>query len=228
MGFVNGGQNNNPCIILTTTVRVRMHKVGLFQSDMEERRELYVSRIKQWLVETELPIVVVENSGYAFDELIEYKRKYANRFDVCSYDEKTHEGASYLQNDPSKGCSELYAIQYARNHSQLLSDSDYVIKVTGRFFIPDLERYIYSLNLMDYDAITQNDSKRCEMIGCRMNKFDTIFCQYALDKYGNRQGHVEDVYHYRTTELVDTVLRCKLFNIEPTLRGGVNKIYSTI
>ena len=53
-------------ILLTTTVNV--HKVGLKQKNKEERIQTYLASIHQWLL-TDLPIIVVENSGYTFPEL---------------------------------------------------------------------------------------------------------------------------------------------------------------
>jgi len=54
-------------IVLTTTVNV--HKSPfLHQKNKEERIQTYLASIHQWLL-TDLPIIVVENSGYTFPEL---------------------------------------------------------------------------------------------------------------------------------------------------------------
>ena len=54
-------------IVLTTTVNV--HNVNnLHQKKKEERIQTYLASIHKWLL-TDLPIIVVENSGYTFPEL---------------------------------------------------------------------------------------------------------------------------------------------------------------
>jgi len=51
--------------------------------------------------------------------------------------------------------------------------SDFIIKVTGRFFIPELENYVDQLN--EYECLTQHDRNRCEMVGCKPSHFFHIF-----------------------------------------------------
>ena len=53
-------------IVLTTTVST--NGLGTLQKNKEERLQTYLDSIRQWLL-TDLPIVVVENSGYTFPEL---------------------------------------------------------------------------------------------------------------------------------------------------------------
>ena len=53
-------------IVLTTTVNV--DKVSTIQKNKEERIQTYLASIRQWLL-TDLPIIVVENSGYTFPQL---------------------------------------------------------------------------------------------------------------------------------------------------------------
>ena len=38
-----------------------------------------------------------------------------------------------------KGHHELYAINYAYNNSKIIKTCDYLIKITGRYFIPTFE-----------------------------------------------------------------------------------------
>ena len=125
-------------IILTTTVTVQ-DKVYLFQTDKQERVQVYVKKIKQWLYESNFKIIVVENTGYTFEELNEEKEKFKDRFEVISYVESELEAADFLKGNPYKGASEIFAIEYAYNTSRLCLDADFIIKITGRFFIPDLE-----------------------------------------------------------------------------------------
>ena len=60
-------------LILTTTVNVNWKKQYIFQGDKQARIDTYIKSIKQWLEKTKIRICVVENSGYTFPELDEYK-----------------------------------------------------------------------------------------------------------------------------------------------------------
>ena len=56
-------------ILLTTTVNIQSHISWLKQIDSIERKNMYENIISLWLEKTELNIVVVENSGYAFENI---------------------------------------------------------------------------------------------------------------------------------------------------------------
>ena len=58
---------NKVSIILTTTVHVT--KNSAFQVDKMERINTYLKSIHLWLKKTDFNIIVVENSGYSFEEL---------------------------------------------------------------------------------------------------------------------------------------------------------------
>lgn len=216
------------CIILTATIFVNLDKVGLVQKNAEERRKIYMKRTMQWLENTKFKIVLVENSGANMNELSNALEIYKDRFEIVSYCERDLEDAKYLKNDRSKGCSELFAIQHSYKVSSFAKESQIICKVTARYFIPDLENYLSEQNLDKYVALAQHDPNRCELVGCNKEGFNEVFYQYALDKDGNRQGHVEHVYKFRMTRLGDKVFRFPEFQIEPTLRGGVDGMYSII
>ena len=219
------------CIILTSTICVNRGKIGLVQTDADERRKLYLARIKQWLNCTTFRVVLVENSGYMFPELREDLVTHCGRFEICTYDESVNEEATYLRNDQSKGCSELFAINYAYRNSLLAKNSEYIIKVTCRYFVAGLENFVRATNLEEYAALTQQNPDRCELVGCRLDTFGCVFFVKALDETGNRHGHVERVYKFRMDELRrqgSQVLVCPEFPIEPTPRGGVNSVFTFI
>jgi hypothetical protein len=213
-------------IILTTTVTVQ-NKVYLFQTDKQERAQVYTRKIKQWLYESNFNIVVVENTGYTFEELNEEKEKFKDRFEVISYVESELESADFLKGNPYKGASEVFAIEYAYNTSPLCQASDFIIKITGRFFIPSLESYLKQFELNQYDVLTQNKTCRCEMLGCHKNHFHTIFNTHLINEHGEYNGNVEDIYQYRC-RLFQNKIHCSEFPIEGTQRGGINEVFYNI
>ena len=143
-------------IILTTTVFVQ-NKCYLYQISAEERIACYRKSIEQWL-NTNLKIIVVENSGYPFNEFNEF---ISERFEIICFNENTLPEARYLIGNNSKGISELFSINYSIRNSKIIKN-DFIIKITGRYFIHNFEEYIKTLNT--YDALIQNYINRCENI----------------------------------------------------------------
>jgi hypothetical protein len=208
-------------IILTSTVNV--HNVSyLYQIDPASRIQTYLTSIKKWLYKTNLNIVLVENSGYNFNELNLEKELFNSRFELISFDEKQLPQAKYLQEFQfGKGRHEIFAINYAFNHSKLLKSSTFIIKITGRFYIPEFETFIKNYDLNNYDCIVQNNRERCELVGSHIKNCHHIF-DVNID-----QEHIENVWLKRTS-IYSNILICKIFNIESTQRGGATNIYTTI
>ena len=104
-------------IILTSTINVNLKKCYLFQKDANSRLDTYLKSILQWLYKTNFNIILVENSGYNYNELNNEKEIYKHRFEVITFIEDELEEARYLKNNNSKGASEIFSIQYAFFHS---------------------------------------------------------------------------------------------------------------
>jgi hypothetical protein len=211
---------NNTTIILTSTVNVNLAKSHIFQKNVDSRLETYLKSILQWLNKTSFNIVLVENSGYEFDELNNEKKIFKDRFEVITFKESELQEANYLKNTDSKGSSEVFAIDYAYQHSKLIHSSNFIIKITCRYFISELEEYLSNFDLNNYDCLTQNNRDRCEMVGAHYNNFTFIF---GLSTY----SHIEVIWKERAS-MCDNNLVCKEFKIEKTQRGGLNEIFETI
>ena len=190
-------------IVLTTTVYPQ-NKCFIYQSNYMERIKSYLKSIHQWIEHTLLPIIVVENSGYTFPEL---KKWESDRFKIVSFDESIE--APHLVNNNSKGVSELWSILYIKKY---LINFDFVIKITGRYFIPN-----FKVNPFGYDAVCQNSGSQSELIGCTISKFDYFFnpCTDC--------NHIEFLYKQRLQSLNKVLMLPKL-PIEPTCMGGIEKI----
>ena len=214
-------------IILTSTVNVNPCKSYVFQRDHILRIETYLKSILQWLTKTNFNIILVENSGYHYDELNNEKEMYKNRFEVITFNEINLEEAQYLKGLSSKGASEMFAINYAYLHSKLIHPSNFIIKITARFFIDELEPYLSLFDLNDYDCLTQQNRDRCEMVGSHYRYFSDIFNIHLINDKNHYDGHAEDVWKFRTSKC-KKILICKTFNINETQRGGVSQKYTTI
>jgi hypothetical protein len=215
-------------ILLTSTVNVNLNKSFLFQINKEERVATYLKSIKQWLEKTNLNIVVVENSGYPFEELAEERVTYKDRFEIITFIESELPYASQYFNNRihicSKGASELLSINHAYNYSKLIKQSIFVVKVTCRYFVPELEEFLSTYDLNNYEALRQSDENYCEIVGCHIRKYHNIFSQACIDGSGYLNAHVETIYNYRINHLCKDVIVCKTFDIEPTQMGGNNVI----
>jgi hypothetical protein len=217
----------NATIILTSTVNINPIKWYLFQRDKDERLQIYLKAIRQWLTKTSLKIVLVENSGYNFEELNAEKELYKDRFEVITFVESELEESKHLTENTHKGASEIFAINYAFNKSNLTQTSDFIIKITARYFIPDLENYLKNYDLNEYDCLTQNTRIRCEMVGSHRKNFDCIFNTHTFDKNGQYVCHIESLYEERSS-VYTRILICDQFQIEPTQMGGIAHINTTI
>jgi hypothetical protein len=215
--------SNKVSIILTTTVNVDANSA--FQVNPTERINLYIKSLHLWLGRTDFNIILVENSGYPFKELEEEMEKYKNRLEIITFNQQDE----IVNKEPQmhlkcKGGLEIESIHYAYNNSEILKKTTFIIKITGRFFVPYFEKFINSINIENYDGLKQNFDFRCEIVGSHIKNFDTIFDRNLFIENGKYDYHVENVYMYRFS-LFKNILTCPIFNIEPTQRGGLNEIY---
>lgn len=118
--------NKNPlkcCILLT------MH-IG----NNDDRRQMYVHRVKRWLNETSLDIYTVESSGELLN--IKHPRLYQYTFKQEEYDPESVEAVN-------KTILERNSILNAYNNfKEYFKNYDIIFKVTGKYFIPSLEKII--------------------------------------------------------------------------------------
>jgi len=207
-------------IILTSTVNIHDNIEWVFQREPNSRIQSYLSSILRWLNETDFYIILVENSGYEFNELMNEKLKFKDRFEVIVFDEAKLEEARYLKNTGSKGRHEIFAINYVFNNNQKIHLSNFIIKVTARFYIPEFQDFLKNYDLNNYDCLVQNDRNRCEVVGSHYTNFANIFHVYIND------DHIENVWKERTSQF-NNILVCNVFQIDKTQRGG-QEMYTTI
>jgi hypothetical protein len=220
--------NNKVAIILTSTINCQskiLERMPGGQHNPKERADIYAKSIKKWLYETCLPIIVVENSGYEFPELEFEKEMFKHRFEMVLFNETTLQEAAYLKDNYSKGTHEVFSIYYAKRQSKLISQSacNFIIKVTGRFFIPEFEKYLKNHDLSKIKALRQNRDLSCQMVGSHIDQFNFIFnkrCFYREEYAKYENDYIEILYKDKIDSLPkETVINCPVFNIEPTTGG---------
>jgi len=228
---------NNFCIILTSTVSINPKKRFIYDTDGISRLNTYLKSITQWLEKTNFKIVLVENSGHNFSEIDDYIEKYKERFEIISFREEDIDNDTFdnvgaqavrLPDDylyTSKGTSEMFAIYYAYLNSRLAKTSKFIIKVTCRYFIPELENFLKNKNVDDYFALRQNNPDNCEIVGSHVNNISDIFMPgHFLNSDGKWHHHIESVYKDRLLTRIpeERIIVCDVFQIEATQQGGCN------
>lgn len=213
--------NNNYCILLTMTVNISNNIRLITIKDSNERRDVYIRTIKKWLYTTNIKIIVVENSNYDFNELKYEKEFFKDRFEIISFNENNI--FPVIVSDKSKGTHELYSIRYAYNNSFLIKNSDFIIKITGRYFIPYLENFISNHNLNNYLILCQYFTSYCELLGCSKLHFNNLFDKNQLN------SHIETTYQERINSIEkSTILKCPILKVDTVKQGGTGYIINYI
>ena len=204
-----------PLIILTTSVYTK-NIVGMKQCDPEARLECYLKSIKNWIENTKLNIILVENTGYKFNEFKEFEN---NRFEIITFtrNDISATDQAFLFNTNrnegrSKGQHELYEINYVYNNSKILKNINptHIIKITGRYYIPDFESIINEKLRLEHLAIFQQFPMPCEISGCHINYFSELFKFPAVMKI----DLVEEVYFNRKALFTKNINNSKRFTKE--------------
>lgn len=112
----------------------------------EIRKSQYIETIKFYLNETNLKILFVENSGNDISDIFidEIKSK---RVEILTFVGNNYDRIL------GKGYGEMLIIEYAILHSEFLSHSDFVYKITGRYKILNISSFIINYLGKDVDLL---------------------------------------------------------------------------
>lgn len=167
----------NIVLLMTTTVNIFDNVSWLSQKNKQERLKMYGKKIIKWLNKSNLKIVVIENSDYKFNDLIKHTN---HRFEILSF-KYNKEQKEIMDKYEAKGQHEIFALEYACNYSKLIKECDYVIKITGRYFVPNLESILNKelnknpkIDFIRQSSIWRN-MNRCEIVGCSKNNINKLF-----------------------------------------------------
>jgi len=195
-------------ILLTSCVRTRTNNNNINHNNNQNNNlmKYYSNAIKSWLEKTNLPIFIVESSGYTFPE-------FANtRLKVCSFD---------LTNQPSSSQYEAKSILYAMNYfKNELKPYTHIMKVTGRYYL-DIENILPTLGNVDMILQSKHSHfqkwNNSEIFGYR-NGIENEFLDTILN-----QGYMEEaIYKYAHSHTYERLP--PIPNINKIPRGGDNLI----
>ena len=167
------GNIPDTCILLTTCVNIKTDyssiKKGVDKSinTPEFRLKLYTDSINKWLKYTNFDIKIVESSDYPFNQ---YKSN--PRVQVYSFkSDKTYTCKACPQT-PYEAESILLAFK-----NMNLSRYDKIIKVTGKYFLPNFEKYVNDIpNNAEifFQNSTSFNMQNSEFFGCKTKFLEEI------------------------------------------------------
>jgi len=163
------------------------------EDEIKYRTELYKTQIQKWLTETKLPIFVVESSNNTdiFKELNDPDNK------LTYY--------TLLANDiSSSSIGELNSLKYALENmktNERYIKSKYILKVTGRYFLNDIENAINKLQ-EGQDLYLQKhrtaEWQNSEYYGIKKDLFDEF-----VNSYDNSLLMENNLYKFSLNKKID-------------------------
>jgi hypothetical protein len=197
---------NRWCILLTTCV----NRKSQTQEEREKLLAIYRRSISDWLTKTALPICVVDSSNYDFSEFKD------TRLIVVSF---------LYEKIESSTVSECISILYALNNSRELKSYENILKITGRYYIPDITSTLYSI-VLNYDLYLQAtrtpNLQNSEVFGFKRILGDDIFTPLA-DKTDTLSME-ESIWNISHTDKYTSYVLPYLQNIYKVPRGGDKRI----
>lgn len=179
----------NIVLLLTACVR----PAGMANTKLQDfsiRRQQYVSALKYYLEETNIPIVFVENTmtdiSQPFLEYVESGRLEYLLFDGNNYD--VRRGKSY---------GEAKELLYAIQHSWLMRRCDYIVKVTGRIRVLNINSIINSNVLVGHNVFRSDFREK--WVSTVTFVSTTSFLSTFLN---NHAEEMTDLEEYNTIEYV--------------------------
>jgi len=153
---------------------------------IKNKEQLYYNIVNRWLNNTSFDIYIVDSSNTGLQ--IIHPRLYQYKFE--QYDK-------FVTSNPSK--YEINSIFKIINHFNF-EKYDMIIKITGKYFIPDFESYIKQID--SADLILQNridtHGQNTELLAINYKIIHDFINQYN-DKYNSFENYVYSKKHKYNT-----------------------------
>lgn len=125
---------NKIVLLLTGTINIQNKMFTAF-TDKEKRKADYIDTLYYYLKTYKYPIVFVENSNQDISALFSNYIK-EGRLEVLTFDGNNYEP------ELGKGLGEMRCMEHAMNESKMITPDSFVFKITGRYKILNLPKYI--------------------------------------------------------------------------------------
>ena len=166
----------------------KLYAILLTTYNEKSRTEMYLKRINWWIENSDLDIYIVDSSNNGFPTIK------SDRVKICKFDQN-----KYIKNLTSTTGELISMDQCAKKFKNDFKKYKYIIKITGKYILPDLDSYIKNSvsNKSNYDFILQNNKngifQNTECIGFRASKFGKIIKN--LQKRLNEDDNVNILEH---------------------------------
>jgi len=152
---------NNMKIGILLTSTFYPHNVShLVQKNPVARKHTYLRALEEW-TKTDFPIVLIDNSETS--DLIHILTKNVEILTIPS-----------TVKSKNKGEREVGSILDAITNSVLFQDVTHIIKVTGRYYIPNFRTIVDKIP-SDIEIIHQQRGKKCEVFGFKKELAENLF-----------------------------------------------------
>jgi hypothetical protein len=174
---------NRITVLLTATINPK-NIMFVQRNDTKTREGDYINSLKMWLQSNIPSLVFCENSGYNLNKIKYLLDKYRNiKTEVIQF-----EGNNF-KSEWGKGYGELLIIKYAIQNSNIINSSDYVIKVTGRYFIKNVNKIINFLSMNNDLYVMADLNKNLTWADSRIFAFKPHFILNYLSSF---QDYIND------------------------------------
>jgi len=125
---------NDILLLLTGTINTQ-NKMFTALTDKDQRKREYISTIQFYLKNFDFPVVFVENSGEDISAFFTQSIQ-ENRLEILTF-----QGNDYPP-ELGKGTGEMRCMEHGVKNSRLLRADHFVFKITGRYIVRNLNKYV--------------------------------------------------------------------------------------
>ncbi len=166
------------CILLTATIDPK--GVAFTQrNDPIVRENDYVNALTKWVRTEGFSFVFCENSGYRLDKV----KKTVEFFEEKGLIEIIQFDGQDFPRELGKGYGELLIIVYAIKNSKIIETADYIIKISGRYYVNNIKAIAKPL-CRNNDIYVMADFRRnFNYVDSRIFAFKPSFVLNYLSKF---------------------------------------------
>ena len=204
------------CIVLTASIDPK--GMSLVKRDNVLVREQDYIEVIQSLISKPYAVVFCENSGYSLDAIKFCLEKRTFKFnEVLQFD------GQQFPRHLGKGYGELMILEYATAQSKLIATSDYVVKITGRYKVLNLDNVLESIHMTNAFVIADfKPSGRYTYSGVFICK--PAFISLYLNKYksfldDSKNQTMEVALHNAIKDAIRDGYECIPFACKPVVEG---------
>lgn len=129
-------------LLLTGTIKPFSGPGKSGRINVKDREDDYFKAISFYLKKG-YKVVFTENSNYKSERISNLKDKYSSFEYHSFFSTKSHLG---------KSCGELEIFKYSLEHSEFLREVDYLIKISGRYIIKNINSLLSKTNSVEHEV----------------------------------------------------------------------------